>query len=372
MPLQTESAATIMVVDDTPANLQLLENMLLEKNYRVLSFPRGDLALKTALKNAPDLVLLDINMPDMDGYEVCGCFKGVQHLHDAPIIFISGLNETIDKVRAFTAGGVDYITKPFQIEEVHARVETHLKIHRMQKKLEEYSRSLEEQVKAKVQEISASQMATIFAMAKLVESRDYSTGKHIERVRIYCRILAEQLQRNSPYREEITPLFMENIYLASPLHDIGKVAISDSILLKPGKHTAEEFEIMKTHTLMGAKTLASALAKYPRNSFIRTGLTIARSHHERWDGNGYPDGVKGAETSLYARITSLADAYDALRSDRCYRKSYSHEETCAMIREGRGSQFDPEVVTAFDAVVEEFLSISIEKADNGSDSIMNP
>ena len=363
MPNQSEQVATIMVVDDTPANLKLLEGMLLEKKYRVLSFPNGKLAIKTAQKSIPDLLLLDINMPDMDGYEVCRCFKEDSRLREVPIVFISGLNETANKVLAFTVGGVDYITKPFQIEEVHARVGTHLKMHRMQQELEEYNRSLEEQVKTKVHEIIDSQMATIFAMAKLVESRDDDTGKHIERVQLYCRTLAEQLFRDSTYQGDITPLFIENIYLASPLHDIGKVAILDSILLKPGKHTPEEFEIMKSHTLVGARTLAAALAKYHKNTFIRTGLTIARSHHERWDGTGYPDGAKGTETSLYARITAVSDVYDALRSDRCYRKGVSHKDACAMIIDGKGSQFDPEIVTAFTAVSDKFLQISQENSD---------
>lgn len=360
---QTESVTTIMAVDDTPANLQLLEGMLLEKNYRVLSFPRGDLALKTAQNNLPDLLLLDINMPEMDGYEVCRRFKEDSKLHNVPIIFISGYNDTEDRVKAFNMGGVDYITKPFQIEEVHARVETHLKVHRMLWELNKHNHSLEEQVKAKVHEISSSQMATIFAMAKLSESRDDDTGNHLERVQAYCLSLATKLAKDSAYQQEVTPSFLENIYLASPFHDIGKVTIPDAILLKPGKHTAEEFETMKTHTLTGAKTLASILAKYPRNSFIRTGLTIARSHHERWDGTGYPDNAKGLEITLYARIMAIADVYDALRSDRCYRKGISHEEACTMILEGSGTQFDPEIVIAFKAVSDDFLRISIEKTD---------
>ena len=357
MPNQSEQVATIMVVDDTPANLKLLEGMLLEKKYRVLSFPNGKLAIKTAQKSIPDLLLLDINMPDMDGYEVCRCFKEDSRLREVPIVFISGLNETANKVLAFTVGGVDYITKPFQIEEVHARVGTHLKMHRMQQELEEYNRSLEEQVKTKVHEIIDSQMATIFAMAKLVESRDDDTGKHIERVQLYCRTLAEQLFRDSTYQGDITPLFIENIYLASPLHDIGKVAILDSILLKPGKHTPEEFEIMKSHTIIGAENMQSVYNEYPENPFIGMGIEIALYHHERWDGKGYPDGMIGRNIPLSARIMAVADCYDAIRSDRCYRKGLEHEVVAKMLQEEQGTHFDPVIIEAFLAVEDTFSHI---------------
>lgn len=363
-----EQAPAIMIVDDTPANLQLLEVMLVEKNYRVFSFPRADIALKAAVKNPPDLVLLDITMPGMDGYQFCANLKADSRIRDTPVIFISGLNEPIDKVKAFGLGGVDYITKPFQIEEVQARLETHLNLRRLQQKVEQHNRSLEKQVQAYAQEIIASQMATIFALAKLAESRDVNTGRHLERVQLYCRLLAERLAETPAHQQEVTPDFIENIYLASPLHDIGKVAIPDSILLKHCTLTEPEFEIMKTHTLIGAKTLASALVKYPQNNFLRTGLSIARSHHEHWDGSGYPDGAKGGEISLYARVTAIADVYDALTSNRCYRSALSHEEAYGMIMSGSGTQFDPALVAAFDDISEEFLRISrnlasVEDAD---------
>lgn len=356
--LMPEQSPAIMIVDDTPANLQLLEVMLVEKSYRVLSFPRADIALKAALKNPPDLVLLDITMPGMDGYQFCANLKADSRIRDIPVIFISGLNEQIDKVKAFGVGGVDYITKPFQIEEVQARLETHLNLRRLQQKVEQHNRSLEKQLQAYAQEIIDSQMATIFALAKLAESRDVNTGKHLERVQLYCRLLAERLAETPEHRQKVTPDFIENIYLASPLHDIGKVAIADSILLKQDTLTAPEFEIMKAHTLIGVKTLASALVKYPQNTFLRTGLTIARSHHEHWDGSGYPDGAKGVEIPLYARVMAIADVYDALTSNRCYRSALSHEEAYGMIMEGSGTQFDPALVAAFDDISEEFLRIS--------------
>ncbi|ABB33214.1 response regulator receiver modulated metal dependent phosphohydrolase [Geobacter metallireducens RCH3] len=355
-----EQPPNIMIVDDTPANLRLLETMLQEKNYRVLLFPRADIALKAAKKNPPDLVLLDITMPGMDGFQFCASLKADSRLCSTPVIFLSGLNEPADKVKAFSLGGVDYITKPFQLEEVHARVETHLNLRRLQMEVESHNRNLESQVEAYAKEIIASQMATIFALAKLAESRDDNTGKHVERVQIYCRLLAQRLAEKGPYRGEVTPEFINNITFASPLHDIGKVAIVDRVLLKPDKLTAEEFKIMQTHTVIGAQTLATALAKYPQNEFLRTGIAIAQSHHEWWDGTGYPDGIKGREIPLHARITAVADVYDALRSNRCYRLSLPHEEVRAMILEGSGTQFDPDVVAAFIESEDEFFAISCE------------
>lgn len=338
---------SILVVDDTPANLTLLANMLKAKGYRIRPVPSGKLALKMVEKNPPDLILLDINMPEMNGYEVCEQLKSDKRFRDIPIIFISALSETLDKVKAFSCGGVDYITKPFQFEEVEARVETHLKLHR-------YQTYLEELVKEKVEEIADSQMSTIFALSKLVESRDFETGKHLDRVQIFCRIISEKLGGDSPYKTNIDMDFISNISNASPLHDIGKVAISDSILLKPGRLFVEEFEIMKTHTIIGAKTLEHVKSLYPRNSFINMGISIARSHHERWDGNGYPDNLAGENIPLAARIMTIADVYDALRSKRCYKASVARSECREIILKGSGTQFDPVLVNAFSAVEEEF------------------
>lgn len=339
--------SNILVVDDTPANLTLLANMLKDKGCKVRPVPSGKLALKMVEKDPPDLILLDINMPEMNGYEVCQRLKADQRYSDIPVIFISALSEILDKVEAFSSGGVDYITKPFQFEEVLARVETHIKLRR-------YQIFLEELVREKVKEVADSQMATIFALSKLAESRDADTGNHLERIRIYCRILAEKLSLQSPYKIFIDAEFIRNISNASPLHDIGKIAILDKILLKPGKLTAKEFETMKTHTIIGAKTLDDIKNLYPGNSFVNMGISIARNHHERWDGAGYPDRLAGNDIPLAARILAVIDVYDALRSKRCYKESISHSQCFEFILKGRGSQFDPELVDAFGAVEEDF------------------
>lgn len=357
-------SAKIMVVDDTPENLRLLVWMLTKENYTVQAFPRGKLAISAAQEDPPDLLLLDINMPEMNGYEVCERFKAIEKLAEIPIIFLSAMSEMEDKLVAFRSGGVDYITKPFHFEEVRARVETHLKIRYYQIELHEHNLHLQklvdEQVLAIVaakEEISHAQLATILAMSKIAEARDENTGRHIERTQHYCRALALALRGREEYKGVMTDDFIGNLFHASPLHDIGKVAIPDAILLKPGKLTEEEFEIMKTHTVIGAHNLADVQKNYPNNMFINMGLAIARSHHERWDGRGYPDGLAGNDIPLASRIMALADVYDALRSERCYKAAFSHEKTCEIISNENGSQFDPFVVNAFLRIEQEFFHI---------------
>jgi len=348
---------SVMVVDDTPANLKLLEEMLGGQGYRAVMFPSGAMALKAAVKNPPDLILLDIMMPEMDGFETCRRLKEDTVTRDIPVIFLSALNDTDSKVKAFSMGGVDYVTKPFQFAEVKTRVETHVNLRRSQIRLKQQNQHLEALVQEKVREISDSQLATIFAVSKLAESRDDETGYHIERTRNFCRNLAEKLYEGSCYAASLSADFIENIYHASPLHDIGKVGITDNILLKPGRLTPEEFEIMKTHTVIGASTLQNVLSKYPNNAFLAVGIDIARSHHEKWDGSGYPDGLAGERIPLSARIMAIADVYDALRSKRPYKEPFSHEKSYGIIVEGAGRHFDPVVVEAFIALESQFAGI---------------
>lgn len=345
---------TVMLVDDTPANLEVLREMLQQQGYRVLLFPSGKTALRALERNLPDLILLDILMPDMDGFEVCHRIKADQRFMDIPVIFISALDDTANKIRAFTEGGVDYITKPFQEQETLARVDIHIRLKRMQQELRDHTVHLEELVREKVEEISNSQMATIHAMSKLAEYRDDQTGQHIERTRELCRMLAVELRCNVAYADLIDDAFVDNLYHASPLHDIGKVGIPDGILLKPGKLTEEEFEIIKGHAAIGADTLDCVRDRYPKNEFVRMGIDLARYHHERWDGSGYPEGLSGEGIPLSARIMALVDVYDALRSERSYKKPFSHEESCRIVKEGRGSHFDPSVVDAFLSIEAQF------------------
>ncbi|HPI94283.1 MAG TPA: response regulator [Deltaproteobacteria bacterium] len=339
--------ATVMIVDDSRTSLHLLKQMLLKQDFIVKAFPRPEPALMWALENPPDLILLDIVMPGMDGFELCRLLKAEEKLKDVPVIFISSKSEIKSKVMAFGIGGVDYITRPFELEEVRTRVSTHLRIRRMQLGLMDQNRELERLVAEKVKEISDSRMATILALAKLAESRDDDTGKHLERVQGLCTLLAERLSTMPGCQAEIDREFIENIFYASPLHDIGKVGIPDRILLKPGRLDPDEFEVMKRHTVIGAETLEAVRERYRGNAFIEMGISIARSHHEWWDGSGYPDGLRGDAIPLCARIMAVADVYDALRSERSYKHALPHDRALEIIRAERGTHFCPCVVDAF-------------------------
>lgn len=339
-PILINQNSNILIVDDTIENLTLLARMLKDCGYVARPVPNGRLALQAARGEKPDLILLDITMPEMDGYEICRQMKQDPFLKDIPILFISALTQTLEKVKAFEAGGVDYISKPFQFEEVKARVETHLHLHKLQL-------GLEDQVERQVKEIVELQMGMIFGLAKLAEARDRDTGRHLERIQILCRRFSEELRKNPLFSNQIDDKFCDMIFHASPLHDIGKVAIEDKILLKPGKLTTEEFEKMKQHTIIGATTLEEVQYRFPNNEFLNMGIRIARWHHEKWDGTGYPDGLSGVSIPICARIMTIVDVYDAVRSKRVYKDPVPHEEACEIILSERGTHFDPAVIDVF-------------------------
>jgi putative two-component system response regulator len=365
------TAGVVMVVDDNPANLKLMEGMLRPPGYEVRSFPRGRMALAAARETPPDLFLLDINMPEMDGYEVCGRLKSSARLSRIPVIFLSALNAPEDRLRGFRCGAVDYIAKPFQFEEVQARVDAHVRLRRFQSRIEIDNHRLVEVVQSQVKRIADGHLATIFAIAKLAEARDDQTGEHLARIQTFCRLLAQGLSRHAPYRNIINSGWIDDIFHASALHDIGKVAIPDRILLKQGKLTADEFGIMKTHAALGAQTLSEVHRKFPDNKLIAMGIEATQSHHERWDGTGYPDGLREEEIPLSARILAVADCYDALRSTRCYKPAVSHDETRAIILEGAGTHFDPMVTAVFRDLSEVFSEVrsGMDKVRGVSDGV---
>ncbi|PIE65395.1 MAG: two-component system response regulator [Desulfobacterales bacterium] len=348
---------TIMIVDDIPENLMILSSLLKHKGYHTVAFPDGEMALSAALRRKPDLVLLDINMPHMNGFEVCDTFKRDAELTDIPIIFISALDSTDDKVRALNHGGVDYITKPFQSEEVYARVNTHLQLNQAKRALKDFNQQLTKMVCEQVEEIHQAQIATIFALAKLSHTRDDDTGLHLERVQHLCRLFATRLSQYKTYENEVNENFILTIFHASPLHDLGKVGIADSILLKPARLTSEEFAVMKTHTTIGAQTLQSVYKSYPNSEFIRMGIDIAKHHHEKWDGSGYPSGLQGEEIPLSARIMAIVDVYDALRARRPYKEAFSHTKSKQLIIEEKGRSFDPDLIDIFLTIDQEFEKI---------------
>lgn len=339
----------IILVDDDQETHALLIDMLRQCCGELLIYPFGELALLALENITPDLILLSTALPDMNGITLCWRLKQNLMLRDIPVIFLSASDNTENKVIAFDAGAVDYITKPFHFAELRARIALHIKLSVLQNRLE-----TQWLMARKIKELSEAQLATIFALAKLAEQRDEDTGEHLERVRNYCRLLAERLGDGTPYAAHISPEFVECIQHASPLHDIGKVAIPDSILLKPNRLTPAEFEVMKTHTAIGAENLQLVYNQYSGNVFIGMGIEIALYHHERWDGTGYPDGLIGKNIPLSARIMALSDFYDALRSDRCYRRGFDHDQVRSLILEGVGTQFDPVLVGAFLDLEEQF------------------
>jgi putative two-component system response regulator len=357
---------SILIVDDTAANLQVLSEGLQKRGYRTRPVPTGKLAVQAALSQSPDLILLDISMPEMDGYEVCERIKANENLRAVPIIFISAHNGTDDIVKAFAAGGVDYVTKPFQFEEVEARVATHLTLRAAHFELERYNLHLQDLVKEQTHDLRESHLATIFAFAKLAEQRDQVTGAHLLRTQRFCRALACHLAEKGLFN--IDDYFMENLFHTCPLHDIGKVGIPDAILLKQGPLGPEEFEVMKQHAVLGAETLKAVLARNANNIMIQVSVEVARSHHERWDGSGYPDGLNGEAIPLAARIMTIADQYDALRSARPYKEAFSHERACAILLEGdqrtRPGHFDPRILEAFRSLAGEFAAIYQDLGDD--------
>ncbi|MCF6291708.1 MAG: response regulator [Desulfobacterales bacterium] len=342
----------IMIVGDVPQVLSVLTEMLERSDFAVVGYANLTAALAAAGVDQPDLILLDILTPGIEDCQICERLKQVPRLRDVPVIFISGLNITESKIKAFHLGGVDYITKPFHFEEVEARVRTHVKLHLLQKRL--VARNVREE---EMRQLLSAQQEAIIALARLAQAREEDTGRRLERIREYCRLLAEALRRDSQYSAHISADFIACMQQACPLHDIGKATIPDSILLKPGKLTPAEFEVIKTHTDTGAANLEDVCNNYPQNTVMGMGIEIALHHHEWWDGSGYPTGLAGVNIPLSARIMALADCYDALRSDRCYRRGFAHEPAKTMIMQENGTHFDPEICKAFLALERDFEKV---------------
>jgi len=313
------------------------------------AFPLGEAALLMLESFAPDLVFISPDLPDMDGVDLCRQLKGNPATASIPVIFLCTGEVLAYKGELFAAGAVDCLAKPLYRAELEAKIALQFRLALLQGQLASTRRKERQAL-----EISVAQQATIFALVRLVGSRDGSTGSHLDNVRTFCRLLGERLRHSSPYAAKISADFIDCIQQAAPLHDIGKVAIPDHILQKTQHLEPEEFSVMKGHTVIGAETLQSIYNRYSDNPFIGMGIELALYHHERWDGSGYPDGLSGGNIPLSARIMALADYYSALRSDRCYRKGLPHAEVRDMIVRERGAYFDPEIVAAFLDTEEQF------------------
>jgi len=360
----TEEGSKILVVDDNEMNRDLLTRRLGLKGYEVLTAHDGLSALEILKSHRVDLVLLDIMMPNLDGYQVLENIKADEYLADLPVIMITAVDEIDSAVKCIEMGADDYLTKPFNGILLGARINASLEKHRLRKQEQKQRQQIEDlnlfltaRVRQQVTEIASAQIGAIFAMSKLAESRDPETGEHLDRMREYCRLLAQELGKQPKYASYIDKSYIENIYSASPLHDIGKVGVPDAILTKPGRLTDEEWVIMKTHPIIGAETLREVDKEHPGNAFIQTGIEIAASHHEKWDGSGYPYGLSGEEIPLSARILALGDVYDALTSKRCYKDAMPHNKAVDIIKDGEGKHFDPDVISAFLRINDDFVKI---------------
>jgi putative two-component system response regulator len=362
------TAPTLLVVDDTPDNLMLMTDLLKDR-YRVKAANSGEKAMRVLQGDTlPDLILLDIMMPGMSGHEVAQRLKRDPRTRDIPIIFLTAMAGTDDEIHGLELGAVDYITKPIRPALVLARVDTQLKLKAAKDFLRDQNDYLEKEVQRRTREVIAIQDVAIQAMASLAETRDNETGNHIRRTQHYIKVLAEHLREHPRFSLFLSEETIELLFKSAPLHDIGKIGIPDHILLKPGRFTEEEFEIMKTHTTLGRDAIQHAEdALGIRVDFLNLAKEIAYSHQEKWDGSGYPQGLAADDIPISARLMAVADVYDALISRRVYKSGMPHEQAVEIIRQGRGSHFDPDICDAFLACVEQFRAVAERFADTNQD-----
>lgn len=361
--LSKEKLSKVLIVDDSPYNITLFSELLKDK-YNVRIALNGEKALKLIKDNPPDLILLDVMMPVMDGYETCRALKNDSMLKDIPVIFLTAKSEPKDESIGLELGAVDYITKPINPQIFLSRISAHLTNKLANDFLKNKNHYLEEEVERRTREVTMLQEITIMAMSALAEIRDSETGNHIQRTKLYAQELCECLSGKLKYKDMLDRESIQKIVSSVPLHDIGKVGIPDSILLKPGKLTPEEFEIMKTHTTLGKEAIEKSekMLDCPRD-FFKFPKEIVYCHHEKWNGSGYPMGISGEDIPLSARIVALVDVYDAVRSKRVYKAAYSHEETVGIIRSEANKHFDIEIVDAFLEIEEKFDMISRKYSD---------
>lgn len=335
-----EKEPLILLVDDEPGNLKLIQ-MILKQDYRIAAVTSGKMALTFLERNIPDLILLDINMPEMSGWDTIEKIHAREESRKVPVIFLTGDNDAETESRCFAVGAVDFIGKPFVPQVLIERVRRIMEI-------ENYRKNLETMVEQKVAQISEIQENVIYGIANLIESRDSSTGTHVKKTRAYVEVLTDELRKRGMYTDILTQKYAENTIKASVLHDVGKIKIPDAVLTKPGRLTDEEYTIIKQHAAFGDAIIADILKGVEDKEYIHVARALTRHHHERWDGKGYPDALAGTDIPLCARIMSIADVFDALAAERCYKKPIRPiEKVFDILQENAGTQFDPELIQIF-------------------------
>ena len=349
----------ILVVDDQPQNVELLEAYLVPQGYEIVKAANGEEALGKIFDNQIDVVLMDAMMPGMNGFDVTIRMKSLEDTRDIPIVMITGLNDVLDRVKALEAGASDFLTKPVDRAELLATVRAQMEVKSYRDHLKKYRKELEATVAQRTAELhqafdrlKQASLNTILRLTRASEYRDEDTGAHITRMSNFSAIIARWMG--------LSTQVVETILYAAPMHDVGKIGIPDNILLKPGPLDEQEWQVMKMHTVYGGRILEGE-----GTGFIKLGEVIAMTHHEKWDGSGYPKGLKGRKIPLVGRVVAMADVFDALTSKRPYKEAFPLDKSLAIIREGRGTHFDPAVVDAFFKSLDEILAVKEKHRDNG-------
>jgi putative two-component system response regulator len=355
---------TVFLVDDDLTNLTVGISAL-EELYDVLTLSSGELLLKMLGKSVPDLILLDVNMPGMNGYDTIRRIKGNPATAAIPVIFLTAKSDGGSELEGLSLGAVDYIVKPFSAALLLKRIEIHLlledqtrELMAQKAELVRFNTNLQDMVNAKIKTVVELQDTLLMAMAELVECRDDVTGRHIERARSYLAVLIDAMKRQGLFMEEVSTWNIKLVLQSAQLHDVGKIAVKDGILNKLGKLSNDEFEEIKRHAAFGGALIEKIIRHTNERAFLEYAKIFALTHHEKWDGSGYPSGLRGEEIPLLGRLMAVADVYDALRSARPYKDAYPHEEAVKIIWEGRGKHFDPRLVDLFMSVSGEFANIA--------------
>jgi len=347
---------TVFVVDDDLTNLTV-GNETLSEYYNVFTLNSGPLLLKRLEKHLPDLILLDVNMPEMSGYEVIRRIKEKKETASIPVIFLTAKNDPESELEGLSLGAIDYIIKPFSPPLLLKRIEVHLLVEFQKQELVDFNKNLLKMVETKTKVVVELQNAVLKTIAELIDRRDNSTGGHIERTQQYMMILLNKLAEQGLYEQESASWDLNLLVHSTQLHDVGKIAIDDSILRMPRELTVDEFNIIKRHTTYGEEIISEIQKNTSEHEFLNYAKIFAGTHHEKWDGSGYPRGLKGKDIPVLGRVIALADVYDALISDRPYKGRYTHEKAVAIISENRGSHFEPAMVDLFMDVADKFAGV---------------
>lgn len=344
------SPPNILVVDDVNFNLTILTEIIHNSGYIARPVTSARQAVGAIEALLPDLILMDISMPEIDGYVFCSMLKKSTKTRDIPVIFISVLNTEQDRMKGYQAGAVDFIVKPFEAEELILRINTHLKMYKTQQELEVYNKKMNKIINDQIRKIYDEQKNLLYGLAKLTSRRYPGKLKHMDQIGKNSRILTLGLQLSPQYHDQITNTFVDAIEIAAPIHDLGKIAISDKVLFKQGELNEEECEILKTHTMIGAEILEEIYSLNDNNELLRMAMDVVKYHHENWDGTGYPNGLKGTNIPLSARIVGVIHSYNTFCSASFSQEAYRHERSVEMMNEGAGSLYDPDIISVFNKI----------------------